>query len=103
MRDQSHFKKQTLTLDSVTWTPVTTLFNCNNIVIKNYDQVNAIKIRTTATDPNTEDQISAGSQEVVATIPRNPIDKYSWFIEFTTYAYLQSVATTGVAKVTYIR
>lgn len=105
----SPFVKQVVTIDTITWTPISPPWACNSIVVKNGDLGNEIKIRTDSADSSTEDTIPEGSQEIMAIVPRPPhlgapgYDGQSWFIPGKTYLYVQSVVGTGPAVVTYSR
>lgn len=90
----------TLTLDSVTWTPILAPFSCNGIGIKSSVD---IKLRTDSGDANTQDSLLAGQFELID--PANTQDS-SGYIRFppgAIVAYLQALSGTPTALIRFIR
>lgn len=90
----------TLTLDSVTWTPVITAFPCNGFGIKTASD---IKMRTDSADANTQDTLVAGSQEVIIEAHTQDSSGYSRFPPGTTIIFLQAVSGTPSVTLRFIR
>lgn len=90
----------TLTLDAVTWTPITTPFPCNGIGIKSAVD---IKIRTDSADVNTQDTILAGQFELIDIAANQDSSGYIRFPPGTIVAYLQAVSGTPSAIIRFIR
>ena len=60
------FEIQQLTIDPVSWTPVTAPFDCNGLLVKNTDSVNPVKMRTDSSNAATEDTLGPGAEQSVA-------------------------------------
>lgn len=90
----------TLTLDSVTWTPVTTLFPCNGFGVKTSVD---IKMRTDSADANTQDTLPAGSQEVIIEGHTQDSSGFARFPQNTIIIYLQAVSGTPSVILRFIR
>lgn len=90
----------TLTLDSVTWTPVVTTFACNGFGIK---AAVDIKMRTDSADSGTQDTLPAGSQEVIIEGHFQDSSGYSRFPPGTTVIFLQAVSGTPSVTLRFIR
>ena len=79
-----------LTIDPVSWTPVTVPFDCTNIALKNGDSVNAVRLRTNAGDPATQDVLAPAAEQGLAV----PFHRYR-FSAGSQPLWLQAVAGTG--------
>lgn len=90
----------TLTLDSVTWTPVVTTFDCNGIGIRSASD---IKLRTDSADSGTQDTLLAGSFEVVEPPANLDSSGFSRFPRGTTVVFLQAVSGTPSAIIRFVR
>ena len=91
------FEIRCLTVDPVTWTPVTIPFDCTAIMVKNRDSVNSLKMRTTAGDPVTEETLGPGASQSVAI----PFHRYR-FPAGSTPLFLQATAGTGPAVLMFL-
>lgn len=97
MADASgYFAIRTLTVDSTTWTPITTPIGCNTWSVR---PESSVKIRSDQADAATEDTILQGMQDVFdvsgSTGARFPAG--------TTFAYLQAVSGTAVVHIQFAR
>lgn len=90
----------TLTLDSVTWTPITAPFPCNGIGIKSSAD---IKLRTDSGDANTQDTLLAGQFELIDIAANQDSSGYIRFPPGTVIAYLQALSGTPSAIIRFIR
>jgi hypothetical protein len=63
------YDKKRFSADSATWTPINVPITCSTFVLRNLSAVD-VKIRTRVADPNTEDVLPPGSQEIVTGAPR---------------------------------
>ena len=91
------FEIRVLTIDPVSWTPVTVPFDCSNLAVKNRDTANAVRMRTNAADAATEDLIGAGSEQSIAV----PFHRYR-FPAGSQPVFLQATAGTGPVVVKYL-
>jgi len=99
------YYKQTLALDSVTWTPVIAsasgVAGVNYLSIKNPTPF-VLNMRTNAADPTTQDTIYPGASEVVEAAPwanSQPLGNIR-FLNGSTVCYLQMSQGTGEAIIT---
>ena len=60
------FEIQVLTIDPVSWTPVTVAFDCTSLSVKNTDLVNPVKMRTNSASAATEDSLGPGAEQSLA-------------------------------------
>ena len=81
---------RSLTIDPVSWTPVTVPFDCTNISVKNTDVTNAVRMRTNSGDPATQDLLAQGAEQVLAI----PFHRYR-FPSGSQPLWLQATAGTG--------
>src|SRR6266853_1109460 len=81
---------RTLTIDPVSWTPVTVPFDCSNIAVKNGDTANAVRLRTNSSDPATQDLLGPAMEQAMAI----PFHRYR-FPAGSQPLWLQAVAGTG--------
>jgi hypothetical protein len=79
-----------LTIDPVSWTPVTVPFDCTNIALKNGDAANALRLRTNASDAATQDVLAPSAEQALAV----PFHRYR-FPAGSQPLWLQAVAGTG--------
>jgi hypothetical protein len=86
-----------LTIDPVSWTPVTVSFDCTNLSVKNRDQVNAVRLRTNANNPATEDLLGPGMEQSLAI----PFHRYR-FGQGSQPLFLQATAGTGPVVVKFL-
>ena len=86
-----------LTIDPVSWTPVTVPFDCTNLSVKNRDPVNVIRIRTNVNDPASEDLLGPGMEQALAI----PFHRYR-FSQNSQPLFLQADAGTGPAVVKFL-
>jgi hypothetical protein len=91
------FEILVLTIDPVSWTPVTVPFDCTNLSVKNRDQVNPLRIRTNPNDPTTEDLLGAGMEQSLAI----PFHRYR-FSQGSQPVFLQATTGTGPAVVKFL-
>jgi hypothetical protein len=84
-----------LTIDPVSWTPVTIPFDCTSLALKNADTVNAVRMRSSAGDASTEDLLAPGAEQALAI----PFHRYR-FAAGSQPLWLRATAGTGpvVAK-----
>ena len=86
-----------LTVDPVSWTPVSIPFDCTSLVIKNANGSNSLKIRTNSSDSTTEDSLAAGAEQAIAL----PFHRYR-FKAGSQPVFLQSSAGTGPAVLKFL-
>lgn len=89
-----------ITLDSVTWTPVIPVADCNGLGIKTAVD---IKIRTDSADSTTQDTIPAGAQEVVMQSHFRDSSGFARFPRSQVACYLQAVSATPSVTLRFIR
>ena len=93
----SPFEIQLLTIDPVSWTPVTVAFDCNNLAVKNADLVNAVKMRTDSGSAATEDTLGPGAEQSLAI----PFHRYR-FAAGSQPLWLRATAGTGPVVVKFL-
>jgi hypothetical protein len=86
-----------LTLDPVSWTPVTVPFDCNSLSIRNRDRSNAIRIRTNPNDSATEDLLGPGMEQSLSF----PFHRYR-YLAGSQPVFLQATAGTGPAVAKFL-
>ena len=91
------FEIQVLTIDPVSWTPVTVPFDCSNLAVKNRDAANTMLIRTNPGDAATEDRIGPGMEQSLAI----PFHRHR-FAAGSQPVWLQAAAGTGPAVVKFL-
>ena len=91
------FEIRVLTIDPVSWTPITVPFDCSNLSVKNRDAVNAVRMRTTASDANTEDLLAPGAEQSLS----NPHHRYR-YLAGTQPLFVQATAGTGPVVVKFL-
>ncbi len=89
------FEIRVITIDPVSWTPITIPFDCSNLSVKNRDQSNSVKMRTNPSDESTEDVLGPGAEQSLS----NPHHRYR-YLAGTQPLFVQATAGTGpvVAK-----
>lgn len=90
----------TLTVDSVTWTPIIPPFSCNFVSIK---CGTSLLIRTDSADSTTQDTIPVGMTEVVSSTHNLDSSGHSRFPSAQTIAFLQASAGTPSVTLRFIR
>ncbi len=86
---------QRVTVDSVTWTPITAPFSCNGLTVQDDAAATAIKVRTDSADSTTEFTVHAGMLGRVGVDPIFiGIKPAANFIKAGTAFYLQSATGT---------
>ncbi|MSV35462.1 MAG: hypothetical protein EXQ47_07670 [Bryobacterales bacterium] len=91
------FEIQVLSIDPVSWTPVTVAFDCNSLSVKNTDPANPVKFRTNVASAATEDTLGPGAEQALAI----PFHRY----RFTAGAqplWLKATVGTGPVIVTFL-
>lgn len=91
------FQIQVLSIDPVSWTPVTVAFDCTSLAVKNTDVVNAVRVRTNTSDAATEDQIPPGAEQALAI----PFHRYRFPLG-SQPLWLRAVAGTGPVIVKFL-
>ena len=91
------FEIRILTIDPVSWTPVTVPFDCSNLAVKNRDTANAVRMRTNASDATTEDLLNGGTEQSLAI----PFHRYR-FPAGSQPVWLQATAGTGPVVVKFL-
>ena len=91
------FEIQLLTIDPVSWTPVTVAFDCSSFSVKNADLVNAVKMRSNSGSAATEDTLGPGVEQSLAL----PFHRYR-FPEGSQPLWLQATAGTGPVVVKFL-
>ena len=86
-----------MSIDPVTWTPVTVPFDCVSLAVKNRDGVNAIRMRTNPGDAATEDMVGPGSEQSLAI----PFHRYR-FAAGAQPLWLQATAGTGPVVIKFL-
>lgn len=94
------FSIQRVTLDTVTWTPITAPFNCTQCSIENGDPTNNIKIRTSSGDSATERVLTPSAQQVISAATGSFATP--WTVN-DVICYVQAAAGTGPAIVDFTR
>jgi len=106
MASNPNYVKKQIAVDTVSWTAVVAPYDCMGVSIKNSVFVD-LKVRTDSGDATTQDTISAGSIETIAS-PRHSGGVQDGgsgtrFYSGDTIAYLQAASGTGPALVTFVR
>lgn len=91
-----YFAIRAISVDSTTWTPITTPIGCNTWSVRPDDPV---KIRTDSANAATEDTILQGVQDVFQV----PGSTGARFPAGTTFAYLQAVSGSTTVHVQFAR
>ena len=91
------FEIRVVSIDPVSWTPVTVAFDCTSLSVKNRDAVNAVKMRSNAGDPATEDVLAPGAEQSLAI----PFHRYR-FPAGSQPLWLQATAGTGPVVVKFL-
>jgi hypothetical protein len=91
------FEIRVVTIDPVSWTPLTVPFDCSNFSVKNRDTTNAIRIRTNPSDPNTEDLLPPGAEQSLA----NPHHRFRYQMG-SQPVFVQATAGTGPVVVKFM-
>jgi hypothetical protein len=86
-----------LSIDPVSWTPVTVSFDCTGLALKNRDQANAIRLRTNPGDAATEDTLGPGMEQSLAM----PFPRYR-FPAGSQPLWVQATAGTGPVVVKFL-
>ena len=94
-----YFQIQNLAIDTSSWTAVVTPIACTSIDIQQTDGTNAIKVRTTASDSNTEKSIPVGSS---LNLPTSAGGATPWEAGVTV-CYLQAAAGVGPVVIEFLR
>jgi hypothetical protein len=106
MSSNPNFVKKQISVDTISWTAVVAPVDCMGVSIKNSALID-LKIRTDSGDATTQDTISAGSIETVASARHasgvQDGGSGSRFFAGDTIAYLQAASGTGPAMVTFVR
>jgi len=76
-----------LNINSTEWTAVVVPFDCSSIAVRNSDGVHSIRMRTTSSDPTTEDKLGPGREQAFAV----PFHRYR-FLSGSHPLWLQTVA-----------
>jgi hypothetical protein len=91
------FEILVLNIDAVSWTPVTVPFDCTNLSVKNRDPANAVRLRTNASDPATEDLLGPGMEQALAI----PFHRYR-FGHGSQPIFVQATSGTGPVVVKFL-
>ena len=91
------FEIQVLTIDPVSWTPVTAAFDCTSLAVKNTDHANTVRMRTDPGNPATEDTLAPGAEQSLAI----PFHRYR-FASGSQPLWLRATAGTGPVVVKFL-
>ena len=91
------FEIKVLTIDPVSWTPVSVPFDCSGLSVKNTDTANAVRLRTNAASALTEDMLGPGSEQSLAI----PFHRYR-FPAGSQPLCVQATAGTGPVVVKFL-
>ena len=91
------FEIRVLTIDPVSWTPVTVSYDCTNLAVKNADQTNAVKMRSDGANAATEDTLAPGAEQSLAV----PFHRYR-FAAGSQPLWLRATAGTGPVVVKFL-
>lgn len=89
-----------VTLDTLSWTPITVPFNCTQCSIENGDPTNNIKIRTSSGDSTTERTLTPRALQIISAATGS---LHTAFTVGDVICYAQAVAGTGPAIVDFVR
>ena len=91
------FEIRVISIDPVSWTPVTAAFDCTSFVVKNGDSANPIRLRTNPDDAASQDLLGPGAEQSIAmAFPRYRFPAGSQPL------WLQAIAGTGPAVVKFL-
>ena len=91
------FEIRVLSIDPVSWTPVTVVFDCTSLSVKNGDPLNAVRFRTNPGDAASQDLLSPGAEQSIAmAFPRYRFPAGSQPL------WLQATAGTGPVVVKFL-
>lgn len=93
------FAIRAVSADSASWTPIVVPIQCSTWSIR---PDAAVKIRTDANDPLTEDTIAQGMQ-ITFQVPFQPDQAATRFRPGDTIAYLQAVTGTALVHVQFAK
>ena len=91
------FEIQVISIDPVSWTPVTVPFDCVSLAIKNGDGVNTVCMRTNPGNAATEDTVGAGAEQSLAI----PFHRYR-FPAGSQPLWLRATAGTGPVVIKFL-
>jgi hypothetical protein len=91
------FEIQVLSIDPVSWTPITVAFDCNSLSVKNADPANPVKYRTNVANAATEDTLGPGTEQSLAI----PFHRYR-FLAGSQPLWLKATAGTGPVVVKFL-
>ena len=91
------FQISVVTIDPVSWTPITVAFDCTSLSVKNADTANAVRIRSNANDATTQDLIAPGAEQSLAI----PFHRYR-FPAGSQPLWVQATAGTGPVIVKFL-
>ena len=91
------FEIQVLTIDPVSWTPVTVSFDCNSLSVKNADSSNPVRLRTAVASASSEDTLAPGTEQSLAI----PFHRYR-FAAGSQPLWLRATAGTGPVIVKFL-
>ena len=91
------FEIQVLSIDPVSWTPVTVAFDCNSLSVKNADPVNSVQFRTNVASAASEDTLGPGIEQSLAI----PFHRYR-FVAGAQPLWLKATAGTGPVIVKFL-
>ena len=91
------FEIQVLSIDPVSWTPVTVAFDCNSLSVKNADPTNPVRWRTDVANSTSEDTLGPGAEQSLAI----PFHRYR-FRTGTQPLWLKATAGTGPVVVKFL-
>ena len=86
-----------ISINSADWTPIAVPFDCSSIAIKNTDEANALRMRTSSQDASTEDVLGPGREQAFAV----PFHRYR-FLTGSQPLWLRADAGTGPVVVKFL-
>ena len=94
----SFYAKKRVAINTVTWTPIVAPINSSHFDLKNLDGT-ALLLRTDVNDPESEDELPPGFQEIVNAVPTMRIPR--WGIN-QTVLWVKAVSGVGPVMVTWV-
>jgi len=91
------FEIRVLTIDPVSWTPVTVAFDCTSLSLRNADAVNSVRMRTNPGSAATEDVLGPGGEQSLAI----PFHRYR-FPAGSQPLWVQATAGTGPVVIKFL-
>lgn len=89
-----------VTLDTVSWTPITAAFDCTQVSVENGDGTNNIAIRSSSGDSTTERTLTPRATQIISAATGSFATAFK---AGEVVCYAQAAAGTGPAIVDYTR